>query len=223
MTDAKTAKTTGKSKRRWCQFSLRTLLLFVTFCALPCSWFAVNMQQVKKQRKLIKTIQKMGGSVRYEYELPGIGSYKPPGPDWLRKLLGDDFFANVGDVSLWGRRVKDADLELLSGFPHLQMLSIQTRGVTDAGLERLKGLSRLRTLSLDRTNITGTGLDHLKGLTHLESLSLDETPATDAGLEHIKVLTQLQYLSLNRTHVTDDGVERLKRALPHCKIRHGTH
>jgi hypothetical protein len=31
-------ETEPKRKRRWFQFSLRTLLIFVLICAIPCAW-----------------------------------------------------------------------------------------------------------------------------------------------------------------------------------------
>ena len=91
-----------KRRRRWVQFSLRTLLVFVTLCAVASSWFVVKMKQVKKRREAVKAIMEAGGSVRYEYsvnaQLSG-STPKPPGPAWIRKLLGDDFFATVLGVT----------------------------------------------------------------------------------------------------------------------------
>jgi hypothetical protein len=55
--------TVAKPKLRWFQFSLRTLLVFVTLCAIPCSWLAVKMQQAKRQREAVVAIEKLGGFV----------------------------------------------------------------------------------------------------------------------------------------------------------------
>lgn len=190
--------TAPKSKRRWYQYSLRTLLIIVTFFAVACSWFAVKLQQARRQREAVETIVKFGGAVRYEYQLAGtiIPPEEPPGPVWIRKLLGDDFFANVAEVCLWGTGTQ----------------------ITDADLEQLKGLTMLQELQLWGTQITDAGLKHLKGLTTLQTLQLQDTQITDAGLEHLKGLRQLQELHIERTQVTDAGVQDLQNALPKLKI-----
>ena len=50
-----------KPKRRWYQYSLRTLLLFMVLCAIACSWFAVKMQRVKRQQEAVEAIREAGG------------------------------------------------------------------------------------------------------------------------------------------------------------------
>ena len=54
-----------KPKRCWYQFSLRTLLIFVTFFAIPCSWLAVRLDRAKKQKKAVEVFRALGfNSVR---------------------------------------------------------------------------------------------------------------------------------------------------------------
>ena len=36
------ARDVSRTNRRWCQFSLRALLLFGLACCVPCSWIAVG-------------------------------------------------------------------------------------------------------------------------------------------------------------------------------------
>jgi hypothetical protein len=190
--------TTPKSKLRWYQFSLRNLLIFVTLFAIACSWFAVKMQQAERQREAVEAILKAGGGVRYDYQLAGtiIPPEEPTGPVWLRRLLGDDIFANVAEVSLWGKGTQ----------------------ITDADLEHLKGLTMLQELQLWGTQITDAGLEHLKGLAQLKKLDLQNTEVTDAGLVHLKGLTNLESLDISKTNVTDAGIKDLQKALPNLKI-----
>ena len=37
-------------KLRWYQYSLRSLFVFMTLCAVACSWFAVKKRQADEQR-----------------------------------------------------------------------------------------------------------------------------------------------------------------------------
>jgi len=214
----------GKPRRRlrWYQLSLRTLLVVVLVASLGMSWFAVRMQRARKQREVVAAIVEMGGRVTYDYEFDASGHYiphpEPPGPAWLRKLLGDDFFTDVRSVRFLGTHVKAAELIHLKGLTRLQRLYLSDTQVTDADLEHLKGLTNLHTLCLDGTRVTDAGLECLKGLTQLQRLDLWATGVTDAGLEHLKGLTNLQSLCLEGTQVTDAGVNNLKKALPNCTI-----
>jgi hypothetical protein len=230
-----TSPTAPKPKRRWFQYSLRTLLVVVTLFAIPCSWLVVMLRQAERQRKAVAAIRNLGGST-------GLGSYSSP-PEWLRSLVGDDFFQTVNSVDLNLTKVTDSDLENLdglgqlkhvslfgadkitdAGLGHLERMSqllklnLAFTKVGDAGLEHIKGLNQLEDLSLTGTNITDDGLKHLKGLNHLDRLLLSHTKITDAGLEHLKGLSQLKLLWLYDTQVTDEGARKLQQALPNCRI-----
>ena len=181
-----------KPKRRWCQFSLRTLLVVVTVSCVPLAWIGWRMHRARENRARVAAaaaIEKLGGEVVSLHD--GLG---------LKVTI-----------------VNDAGLEPLKDLTALQYLYIEGP-VTDAGLKHLNGLSDLQSLSLDSTNVTDAGLEHLKGLTTLKKLRLDTPRITDAGREHLKGLTNLQLLDLSGTNVTDEGVKKLQQALPNCKI-----
>jgi hypothetical protein len=44
---------TTRPKRRWFQYSLRTLLVFMVLASIPMSWLAVKMQQARRQREAL--------------------------------------------------------------------------------------------------------------------------------------------------------------------------
>lgn len=206
---------TPKPKRRWRQFSLRTLLVLVFLASIPLSWFAVKMQQAREQRQIVEAIQKLGGSVEY-----GVRFSDLIVPRSLRNVLGDDFFGSVSRVVFDDcQQVTDSELDHLNGLSQLESLSLNGTCVTDAGLEHLKRFPQLYWLSLDGTQVTDAGLKHLEGLGQLLLLSLNGSRVTDAGLEHLSGLTRLVRLSLADTKVTDEGVEELSKALPKTIIR----
>lgn len=158
-----------KRKLRWYQYSLRTLLIWVTLFAVVCSWAAVKMQQARGQKEAVAVLLKKGASIGYDYErvqvppsFPPIPGAKPPGPAWLRKLIGKDFFINVTMIELCFTDVTDADLKHLDGMTHLHYLNLQHTEITDAGLEHLKGLKELNRLFIDNTKITDSGAADLK-------------------------------------------------------------
>lgn len=199
--------TTRESKRRrWYQYRLRTLLVFVLLASIGLSWFGVKLNQARKQREAVGAIEEFGGGVERKGTAPnGLG--------WLQRVFGDDFFKSVVHVELsrpreFNRHV--GDLTYLKGLTDLQGLDLTDTQVSDAGMEHLKGLTKLHILGLGGTQVSDAGLEHLKGLANLEVLSLGGTQVSDAGLEHLKGLTKLSALDLRSTKVRDAGLEQLK-------------
>jgi len=198
--------------RRRLKCSIRCLLLVALVVAIPATWWAMAREASMGQREAVEQIHQAGGLVvGYDFNHPfGFVIAPPAGPRWLRRMLGDDLFANVTRVDLSRSEISDAGLEALKGLPHLWDLVLHDTAVTDAGLEHLKGLTHLSSLILDGTKVSDVGLRHLQGLTDLKCLSLDRTRVTDAGLEDLKGLAHLLALHLDETKVTDTGLQHLQ-------------
>ncbi len=205
----------SKSKRLWHQYSLRTLLVFVTLFAFACSWLGVKLQQAKRQKEVVEAILKAGGIVSYDYQFDASGNdiqgAVPPGPAWLRKLLGDDLFTSATEVSFGNKNVSNNDLAHLKDLPKLETLAISLIPNNNISLQPIKRLTRLKYLTLAYMQIDDAQLENLKGLIRLQSLNLLNTSITDAALENFKELIQLDSLNLSGTKITDAGLENLKR------------
>ena len=172
-----------KRQRRWFQFSLRSLLIFTAIVAVCCGWMGRRIEQKRNEREAVEAISKLGGEVMYD------SGAAPPGPNWLRRLLGEHFFSKVDQVTL--------------------------HHVTDEELTCLDELPDLVSVDLEGASITDVGLSHLRGLTRLENLDLRGTKVTDAGMANLLSLSNLRYLKLQGTSVTDEGRQPLY-ALKHC-------
>ena len=59
---------TPKPRRRWLQFTLRTLFIMVLACSLPCAWIAERMNRTQRQRETVHLVRDLGGYVRYDSE-----------------------------------------------------------------------------------------------------------------------------------------------------------
>jgi hypothetical protein len=186
--------TAPKPKLRWFQFSLRTLLVFVTLCAIASSWLAVKLQEAKRERETETAIEKSDGTVQWS---------EPPGPQWLRTFLGDDFRRHV-----------------------VKVVAVSTK-FTDASLENLEGLSQLQTLGLHFTNVTDMGLEHLKRLSQLQdlwlggelkNLTLYKTNVTVEGVK--KLQQELPNCKIGIVPKSGDieGMKKFQQELPNCKI-----
>ncbi len=222
-----------KPRRRRFQYRLRSLFILTTFVCIGMLWFASIKKRADRQRAIVEQIRKDGGWVFYDDQFDASGKQiaKASRPDgWLRRLLGDDFFAtvtnaHVANVGVLGRlsdstellhldlqrsNVSDRELAQLSDLRQLNILTLDKTAITNDGIKQLTCLTELKHLSLGHTAITDAGLSQLKSLKRLKLLSLDSTKITDAGLEQLADMEQLECLVLNRTAISDAGLEHLK-------------
>jgi hypothetical protein len=224
-----------KPRLRWYQYSLRTLFIFVTLCAIACSWFATEYRRVQRRHLAFEQV------TEYAYT---YGTGEPEWYNrWLYDLVGDERCARVeflifnsqSDVtdedmksvgqfeellqlSVPSDAVSDRGLESIEGLTQLEDLGLSSPNISDAGLAHLSGMKQLRHLRLNGCKITDGGVELLKGLSQLETLSLAGTKITDVGLERLQGLRHLEELDVTDTRVTAEGVNRFRRALPNCKL-----
>lgn len=230
-----------KPKRRWFRFSMRTLLIVMTLLCVGIGW---KMNQVRNLRRAVAEAQRLGATISYFHELDATTSpAEPPGPKWLRRIFGDDFFEEVDQIQIYNDQANDDTLALIAKLPRIRSLIVRSNAFTDKGLASLAGASELETLELTSANVTASGYANLKGLRKLMSISFRKNPTvedswlteiakltqvhylyltcpqfTDAGLVHLQTASGLRELDLRGSGVTKEGVELLKTFLPKCKI-----
>jgi Leucine-rich repeat (LRR) protein len=209
-------------KPRWFRFSLRTLLVLVTMAGAGFGWLGMKMRQAQRQKEAVEAIQKLGGVVTFDYEEDSNGKLidppTPPGPAWLRDLLGDGFFANVTKVHGLAANFPDEATVHLQELRKLKNLDLNFTDVTDVGLADLQGLTDLQSLDLAHTQVTDDGLVHVQSLRNMQWLSLTKTEITDAGVLHLKSLIHLRDLYLLDTQVSNECCKELQKALPNVTI-----
>ena len=137
---------TEPPKRRWFRFSLKT---FVVVLTLFCVWLGLLVYRVNKQREAIQWVREHGGYVYYDYQFELLGGViddaEPPGPDWLRELIGVDYFADVAYVNLSGAKIDD--IGPLRELNQMKWLFLDDTQVSD--LAPLSELNQLETIFLD--------------------------------------------------------------------------
>jgi hypothetical protein len=138
-----------KPKRRFFQFSLRTLLVVMLVVCVTLGW---KVDKVRKQRRAVAWVQESGGDVSYDYEWDNgrVPNPQPPGPKWLRELLGIDFFDGVNLVHLIDSEV--SDVTPLAGLTSLERLYLYGTQVSD--VTSLARLTTLKTLILRKTQVS---------------------------------------------------------------------
>ena len=132
-------------KRRWYQFSLKTLLVVMLLSTVVVvGWIGIRLRRAQENRDrvalvedAVAAIEKLGGDVTKAYE-----ERRPR--TWLEKQFDDPGDADdpvgvltVSKVTLWHTTATDAALEHLKGMTSLQYLFLDEGDVTDAGLTHL--------------------------------------------------------------------------------------
>ena len=198
MTDTPVA--TPRPKLRWCQFSLRGLMIFVLLASIALSYLAVKLQQARSQEEAIRAIEEKGGSVNFDfqYEVTKDGGHYIHSRGDLPLLL-DSLRGNVVGVSSF--KMDDATMVTVKQFSRLKFLAIDLSQVTDAGLANIENLRHMELLNLRGTGIGNGGLAHLKEMKNIQILLLSRTQATYEGLEVIRAFPELKVLFLGGTRL----------------------
>ncbi len=231
--------------RRRLRFSLRALLIVIT---VLCIWLGIQVNAARRQREAVTAILKIGGEVLFDYQLvpPPPGEpvewmvdrpAAPPGPEWLRSRIGDDYFRNVFSVAINGKIITESDLKQLSKLPKLKQVFINNTKIVPDGT----AIAQRKATENDNENIDtpfGTppspstansvasstvgrsiGDDDLavfENLNRLTSLVINDAAIKGSGLKSLLNLSQLASLGLVNSQVEDTGMEHIGK-LVHLK------
>lgn len=200
--------------RRLSRFSVRTLLLLVLVTAILLGRWR---SQAERQRKAVKLISESGSFVYY-HEFPhqrvGTADYsaEPPGPDWLRNIVGDEYFQTVRMVFF--APTDKAMKQITTSLPDLRKAWIDAYQLTDEGLKQLSKVKSLEEVTISNGhNLSNNSMSTLSGLPNIRSLYIVNTPIDHRSVEHLAKLTCLQQLHLSRTLLTVDDVAQIQAML----------
>ncbi|TWU31350.1 Leucine Rich repeats (2 copies) [Novipirellula artificiosorum] len=129
------------------------------------------------------------------------------------QVLGD--MKELRNIYLAGQ-LDEQTLEILTGLPELDNVSLTYTSLTDKGLQSLGKLIKLRGLDLRWCTISGDGLKYLGSCSDLEVMTL--ASATVEDLFGLQALSNLRFLDIVNTLAPPDQVAEIQRALPNCKI-----
>lgn len=208
------------------RFRLRTLLVLLT---VGLCWLGYATHRARVQQRAVNALTDAGVAVLFSYQRgPGgiwhVGdSVEPPGPEWLRRALGDDYFRRVDMVA---GEVPEDLFKRLGDLTDVRDLSVSGPGVTNAGLAQLARLRVLQYLAVSgavvgdnnrihppephEIGVTDAGMEHLGGLSHLKGLNVSHTAVTDDGVAALRSLVQLDSLTLRHNQIQGRCFARMK-------------
>jgi hypothetical protein len=178
----------NKRKRRWFNFSLKTLLVVMTAIAIVLGFY---IKSFRDKREAIAAIQELSAWI----------SYEKGGPQWLRKFVRDEkYFWNPIAIRFnTSRPMTNAELKSaidpMMEFDNLTYVSLYRSKISDSGLAELLPLA-------DK----------------LESLDIRNTKVTDNSIANLTQFHRLSLLRLQDSGISSDGVDELRKALPSCKF-----
>lgn len=204
-------------RRRWLQFSLRTLLSVVTLAAFLLGYVAWEREQCRRGEEALHHVQRIGIGIgpRDIIDVDWgdfLEEAKPSSsrPEWLQGILGNDRFRLVKVASFNGDTITDADLRHLEALPNVREVDIHALMVTENGLAHLRGRHRLEKFSfIFNRRVSAESWELLEAWPQLQELSLRYTDFGDEGIQHVARLTHLRQLDLRNTKITDAGLESL--------------
>jgi len=182
-------------------------MLITLAVAVFFSWLAVQIKEAKDETRAVAAIRAIGGSA-YHCQ----SQRAPSGRKWLRKILGEEFFAEEFFVG-YPHGATDADLEHLDAIRCLTRLWMSGSATTPAGRARLWDREELIWLGLQSNSITDEELAAAASLTKLEYLGLSHTPITDCVVDTLRRLPALEDCLVDGTLVSDGTIEWVARSL----------
>ena len=141
---------------RWrFQYSIRSLLLVTVVVASPCSWMAVQRETAQKQRAVVEELRTAGEWVSYDYQFDSNGDLipnaEPPAPAWIRRLVGDDFFADPTMVQFITEPLPEKLLPTIGQLPSLTWVDLSELSAASEPFKAISTLPHLTFLELDGT------------------------------------------------------------------------
>jgi hypothetical protein len=101
------AKKETPNHRRYLTTNLRTVVVLLTIVCVGLAWWNSKQKHARVQRNAVLHLHRdLGAYVGYAYKYEDDGqlvfSQWPPGPRWLHRMVGRDFFGTPVYVSVVG-------------------------------------------------------------------------------------------------------------------------
>jgi len=216
-----------KSRRRWLQFSLRTLMIAMLVLSIGFGEIGRRIYQANDQAAKVAALRSLGVAVQYEIEFSNDESGKISNVSRQRSnlqrqivtWLGNDFAFKVHGLKTTGpppasTQERNAFWRIAASFPELCSLTAGPEWCDGSGLARLRGKTSMRSLSLYAREPTNEDLEVIGTLVNLQRLHFmagGKRPSLmdDRGLVHLDRLEDLRDLALGEFGITDASLSHL--------------
>ncbi len=203
-------------RRRWFQFSLRSLLLMMLVVGCGLGWLTMRRSQSKQAWKRIADAEELGISFNVIYHSDSRGPQKSLQEEWLDEWLWVTFPVASDSAKMSFSEDPQAAVQELRKYPHLKDLELaHIDNFTDEHLACLSDFKNLTLLYLHELPVEGSGLAHLHGNTSLEILEVKDCEnLADEAIYSIPKLPSLTQLTIENCPLTGISLGHLATACP---------
>ncbi|PQO36574.1 hypothetical protein [Blastopirellula marina] len=211
--------------RRRFRFSLRELLIVTFVLSIPLAWLGRSYFRAQEEQAIIDQIENLGGQVYFGYELKTLvnsqSRHEPPGPKWIRTLLGEHIFATVHRIRIPQNQLTDEIVAKLARLRALESISLNSDQVTGKSLGYIRRMPHLESLWLESDKIQPEDLKKLVDFPSLTILGLKGAAASPQHLQQLPPLPRLKTLKISESLATDEHLLPLSRfpQLRHLSLR----
>ncbi len=218
----------AKPKRRWFQFSLKTLLIAIFLVSVPLAAFVWRRERARQQTEVVEALRKLHVQAGYPRDDSDASKWRW---DFGERVLSRDFFENVVAVNASQYRrvgfirtgapipLSDAHRfwESVYRLPALQYLIIFDDQVTPQNLDLLAQNRRLEALHIQTALVNDEHLREIGKLRGLKGLvfgadyleSEEQASISYQGVSYLRALPKLTFLDLSATTLDDRAAESL--------------
>lgn len=208
-------------RRRWLQFSLRSIMLLMLLLGCVIGPVTNLRWQSQRMSAILASIEERGGKIEFDLSavkrepaghncfcgVPGRQPPKPP-PTWYDRL-GVKYHHPIKHIELNGLQFSESDLLTLQTLPIFPELTIRGYATTVEALGQLRHFTKLKSLQIHDMPITEADLVIFGDLQQLEELVIADLSMTDNGMLTLGKLKHLRHLSLHGTQITDDALKHV--------------
>lgn len=128
--------------------------------------------------------------------------------DFLESIVTPN---QISHLVLNNVELNEGNLRYISGWSHLQELSLERTNITNQGLQYIGRCTSIRTLRL-RTNprISDDGITSLLSLNQLVKLDLRKSGITAKGISKLKSMKSLKFLTVSDSSITLPQLAKLQ-------------
>ena len=209
----------AKPKRRWYQFSLKTLMVVMTVFVLVLALWRQEPHLV--QRRAAAQLEANGANITWVgippfqnvVQVTLTASHRRRGKRPQVAISNDialiRHFTSLRTLSLWGVPVSDSDMVNLSRLNQLETLDLAHTNVTGDGLRQLSNLPSLTRLTTSGRCRSDIVLKRVSQISSLEDLEVREHGILESEFVHLRNLPNLKLLYLKHHRITDVGIDQL--------------